>query len=138
MTASRRWAGIDFGGFAQVEDLAVAGHDDAAQGGVAQQRGGGNGLQRGAVEVLARPALLGVLESDEHADVGQVSWGDGPGVVVEELLADVDQGVGPPLGGCAAGFAVLVFGLGHFERGAHVLAAVDVQGHGAHEAVGCL
>jgi len=90
----------DPGSTSDVEDLGGALGDDAADRGVAGQPACGfSGDGAGVGEFGLSETSLQHFEIDQNGEMGAFPTGGGEITMVEVVAADVDQGVGPRLGG---------------------------------------
>jgi hypothetical protein len=114
-------AGDGAGGGAVVEDGGGAVGEDAVDGGVAEQPVRGGVVEAGAVDaggVGSRQGLVAV-EVEDEVEVGPVAASAAGLFVVQEVPADVGEGVGAAGGGAAGGFAVDIGAAGEAEGGGH-------------------
>ncbi len=117
------------GGAAVVDDGGAALGEHAVQGGVAQQP-----IQRGAVEAGAVDAAgpgggerLVAVEVEHQVEVGAVAAAAAGLLVVEEVPADVGEGVGPAGRSSPGGFAVGVGALREAQGGGEQFAAPGAE-----------
>jgi hypothetical protein len=98
--------------------------------GVADQALHGGAVEDRAVEQPAVPLTLEVVEGGDDVEVGPVASAAVAVLVVEEPPAHIDQGVGAPLRGAAAGFAGGVAAGGEAQGGVDDGAAFGIEAAG--------
>ena len=76
------------------------------------------------------PVSLEVVEGGDDVEVGAVAAAAALLLVVQEPAADVDEGVGAPLGGATGGFALHIAGGGQAQGGGDDGAALGVEAAG--------
>src|SRR5215218_10253797 len=121
------------GGAAVVQDRGPARGEHPVQRGVAQQPVDAGPVEAGAVGGGGAGAGVGevAFEVDDQVEMGAVAATAAGLLVVQEVAADVAQGVGPAGGGGAGGLAVVVGGLREAQGGGQ-----QFTGLGAQAAVG--
>src|SRR5918995_1701879 len=118
------------GGAAVVEDGGPPGGHHPVQGGIAQQPLDAGPIEPGAVGGGGTGGGVGevTLEVDDQVEMGAVAATAAVLLVVQEVAADVAQGVGPAGGRGAGGLAVVVGAGGEAQGGGQQLTGLGAQG----------